>query len=526
MRRTAVIALLVGAVVLTAFLPDLRNALLSYDDRGYILDDPHVRSLSLDTLGWAFTSFHCNYWAPLTWLSYAFDFTAWGPAPWGFHLTNDLLHAANAALFFVAARLLLGARAARQPGVPAASPFVQLAAPALAALAWGLHPLRVESVAWAAERKDVLSAFFGLAALVAWLTHVGRAGGPDAPPAWRSACWWRALALYACSMGSKAMMLTLPFALLGLDAWPLGRIRAVPLRRLLLEKVPLLAVAVGGSIVTASAMAVTSKSFAEIAPADRLLTAFKALVAYPGLTLLPVGVSPVYFHPVSVPLDAAAVLSVAAVLGVTAACWLLRDRWPAAGVAWALYVLTVFPVLGLTQNGNQELAGRFSYVPTLPLFLAAAVGLALGWERLAARPAARWAATLAVAALLVAEVRGTAAEIAHWRDDVTFWTRVIDTQPRRFGLPYSQRALFLTERGEYARALADVDVGLEIASAKRFERLHEVVAQRARLLAQMGRREEALAGLDRAAGLAPPELAPMYRAERDELARTSGSSAR
>ncbi len=240
-------ASLAALLAFAAFWPALDGAFLGWDDAGYVVDNPGVHALSWETVRWAFTEYCCNYWAPLTWLSLALDHALWGLEPWGFHLTNVLLHALNAALLVLVAHRLLVAAAGPARDAP---PGWALPGAVLAAAAWAVHPLRVESVAWIAERKDVLSAALGLLAILAWLRHAAPPTPRPAGPWWaflRSPAYLAALALFALSMLAKPGLVALPVALLVLDWFPLRR--AAPGRRvaLLLEKVPLLVLALGAA---------------------------------------------------------------------------------------------------------------------------------------------------------------------------------------------------------------------------------------------------------------------------------------
>jgi hypothetical protein len=509
----------VVAIVFACFTPALRNRLLAWDDAGYILEDAHIRSLSWDTVRWAFTEFHCNYWAPLTWLSYALDHAIWGFEPIGYHLTNVLLHALSAGLFFLVSLRLLERRAGEVDAGPGLDPALAVSCAALAALLFGLHPLRVESVAWAAERKDVLSMALGLGAVLAWLAHArgdGPAGEGDASGGLR---WTRAyalaLVLLALSLLAKAAFVTLPFALLVLDWYPLRRLGRERRREALLEKVPMLLLAAAAAAVTSRAMAPTSKSLAEIDLGTRVLTAFTSIARYLRLTILPIGISPLYPHPGHATLGLAQALSIALVAGITA--WAVHGvrRRPAVLAAWLLFLGTLFPVLGLTQNWNQELAARFTYVPSLALSLLAALGVAAVLGRPGLPPAWRRLGGLAVALLLALLSLGTVKEIAVWRDDLALWSRVIELEPHVFGYPYARRADARERAGDLRGALADVDEALAIAARKRFATIHEVYAQRARLRSAAGDREGAAADLRAALEASPEALRARYAAERD-----------
>ncbi len=488
---------LVAVVVFAAFLPALQGGFLSWDDAGYVVENAHIRALSWDTAWWALTEFCCNYWAPLTWLSLAADHAVWGLEPYGFHLTNNLLHALNAGLFLLVAERLVERAAGKAAALPAAL---------VAALAWGLHPLRVESVAWIAERKDVLSATFGLLAVLAWLRHAEAEAAHPAADGWaflRRPAYLASLLLYGLSLLAKAALVPLPVALLVIDWYPLRRLGASGRRRVLAEKVPYLALAAAAALLTMAAMAPTQRTLAEIDLWSRVLVAFGALSTYLRLTLLPLDINPVYFHPNAVSLTPAVAAAVAVVLLVSSAALWAARRWPAALASWAFFLVTIAPVIGLTQNGKQELAPRFTYVPGMALALLLGAGFGWLWSRLgrSGRAAAGAVAVLALAALVAVTTRDT----GHWRDDLTLWTRVLELDPR-FGLSYAQRSAALEDRGRIAEALSDLDRALSIAQSKGFSGAPQLRWRRAWLLERLGREQEAAAERAKATvPLPPPE---------------------
>jgi protein O-mannosyl-transferase len=529
-RAEAVVAASIGLVTLLAFLPALRNGFLAWDDAGYVTENVHIRTLSAGTVGWAFSEFHCNYWAPFTWLSLAVDHALWGLDPAGFHLTNVVLHAANAALVVLLALRLLsrpggmdaatGAeRSARRPDL--------LAAAAFAALLFSVHPLRVESVAWVTERKDVLSLFFGLLAALAYLAHArsreSENPGGDRGCTWPAgAAYFVSLSFYAASLLSKSVLVTLPAVLLVLDWFPLARHRVRGWKPLLLEKIPYVALAGVTAVVTAAAHRPQTKSLAEIDLRTRVLVAFESLAAYLRLTILPLDVSPVYMHSGNVrEITPTHVTSIVMVLAITVWCaWNARRR-PAFAAAWAVFVVTIGPVLGLLQNGPQSMAGRFTYVPSIAAAVVAGAGF-LALRRGAAR-SGRGALVLGVftATVLACQAALTVRDISFWRDDVALWTRSIELRPNASGRQYFNRALGYRARGEWALALSDFDRAYAIAAAKGYRDAHEIIAGRARVLRDMGDARGAIAEFERATAAAPPEHARTYRWELAELRRTT-----
>jgi tetratricopeptide (TPR) repeat protein len=409
---------LIGAIVPAVFFPALGGGFV-YDDFENFEGNEGFRGFGPEQLRWMFTS-HKGHYIPLTWLTHALDYTIWGLYPWGYHLTNVLLHAGNAALFYAVLRLLLAGRVRDERW----GAFV-------GALLFALHPLRVESVAWATARRDVLSAFFVLGCVWAYLR-----GGR-----WRA---WAPL-LFAASLLSKTQSLALPLVLLVLDAWPLGRFG----RRALLEKVPWLAL-------TAAAVAVTYVTTRDIGALftaqeygwrDRLLQPGFRLLFYVGKTLWPTELGPLYFFEGSAGAIYPACL--AAAPAVTAAAWALRRRAPWLAAAWFSYVFLIAPVAGLVQAGPHYAAERYTYVACLPwaaLAAAAAGRFDPRGEPLAALVAVGAAAALAVLTWL---------QIPVWHDELSLWTRAVRMKENPFACRSLAVAYWSLGRRAEARACFD-----------------------------------------------------------------------
>ncbi len=390
---------------------------LNFDDGRYVTDNPHVRAgLKWSTLVWALTSTRDVNWHPLTWLSHALDCQLFGMNPAGPHFVNVLLHALNAVLFF-----LLLARATKRT-----------AASFLAAALFALHPLNVESVAWIAERKNVLSAlFFFLAA--------GAYGWYAVKPGWKR--YLAVAALFACGLASKPMLVTFPFVLLLLDYWPLCRIEGYTapgalnvsrarLPALVLEKLLLLLLSIGDSALTVVAQqtggALTPDS--RFSFPVRLENAIYSYADYVWKAFWPAHLAAYYPHP-GASLEhwklLLAVLFLAAVS--TLALRLRSSRYLLAG--WLFFLGTLVPVIGLVQVGNQAMADRYAYIPLLGVFVMVVWGasdlassLRLDWEALAAVSAC------ALLALSLASYR----QIGYWKNDSTLWSHALAVTSNNF----------------------------------------------------------------------------------------------
>jgi hypothetical protein len=400
-------ALVVAAVVAAVFVPALGNGFVNWDDEVNITSNPHFRGFDASRIWWMLTTPVLGQYIPVTWLSLAVDHALWGLEPRGYHATNVFLHAVNAALVFILARRLLGA--------------LPLSASVVAALAFGLHPLRVESVAWVTERRDVLSVCLALLAVLAWLAASAREGGVRRR--WLAA----SLAAYAASLLSKQLTMTLPLVLVILDVYPLRR-------RAWLEKVPYAGLGALGALVALLAIRTASVTAWEQygLPARLAMTVF-SLAFYLSRTLVPLGLSPLYELPATVdPLAAPFLLSVVVVVALTAAAVGLRRRAPWFTAAWAAYVVMLGPVSGLVHAGLQLAHDRYSYLACLPWALLAGAGFGAlqdAWRARRLTPPVAAAATAAAVAVMAAWGYLTVAQVPVWRDSLALWGTAVALDP-------------------------------------------------------------------------------------------------
>lgn len=517
--------LMAGMLCLLVYLPALTCGFINFDDPFYVTKNPLIMHLDSGLLARVFTKPYLGGWIPLTHLSMALDRALWHENPFGYHLTNILLHAANTALVVLIADRLCRKKFAAAVA-PAAPNWLYPLMLVLAGLLFGIHPLRVESVAWAAERKDVLSMFFGMWAVVVYLRRSAHAQGAGALGFLRERRYWLVVLLYTLSLLAKATLVTLPVALLVVDHCPLGRWRREGKAVVILEKLPLLALAVAAALITANAMAISSRSLAEIGLSSRLLVAAGAIARYLQLTVVPAGISPVYFHPGNVTLGAGYSLALGVVVSLSVAAVATSRRWPAALAAWSVFLLALAPVSGVFQNGPQELAARFTYFPSMALWvLAAGGGLSL-WSRLPPKGAGRRILPLALALPLGSLAAVTVRDVGFWRDDVTMWSRVIDLAPHRFGKAYFERAFSLAASGRNAEALADASEALAIAERKGYRQIHENHAQVAEILGSLGDVTGAIDAYGRAIEASGEPWREQYRWERARLLDVAGQRRR
>lgn len=382
---------------------------VNYDDPDYVTANKMVRAgLTPGGIIWAFTHFYAGNWHPLTWISHMLDCQIFGEHAGWHHLVNVLLHAANAVLLFILLERLTGARWRS----------------ALVAALFALHPLHVESVAWIAERKDVLSTFFGLLSLLAYVesskfqVSVSRK-------------WFlRALVFFALSLLSKPMLVTLPFVMLLLDFWPLQRVENIGWRtffkasfgKLALEKWPWFALSLASSVITF----IAQKSGGAVASVEglpfsiRLANAIVAYLDYIIKTLWPFHLT--VFYPLAHTQPANWVILAAVFLAVIpiGAVMSLRRR-PYFFVGWFWFLGTLVPVIGLVQVGSQAMADRYTYVPHIGLFIAAVWGLAEGFNRLKLSPVAAVVGTV----VLIFFASVTIYQLQYWRDSFALFNHAL-----------------------------------------------------------------------------------------------------
>jgi tetratricopeptide (TPR) repeat protein len=508
---------LVCVTVFICFLPDLRNDLLDWDDSGYIVENTHIYSLSFATVKWAFTSFYLNYWAPLTWLSLAVDHAIWGNNPLGYHLVNIVLHSLNAGIFFLISLALLSVyEKSTNDRLPALSPYHVMYCSLLASLFFGVHPLRVESVAWATERKDVLALAFGLFAILFYLRYAALPAGRRC----MSCDYWLSLVFFFLSLCCKSLMISLPVVLLVLDWFPLGRSRSLALPRILLEKLPYFLLSCGAAMLTVMAQL---QAIEPINGYTRMLNGFRSIVAYLWLTVWPFGVSPFYVHPSSIqglPLEYA--FSISLFLVITFICFLLLKRRPVFMAVWLIYLVCLLPFLGFTQQvGAQAMAGRFTYLAGLPLALLLAVGTRTLYLRCSFMNHAVIVLGMVVVFILLANAFLTVREINFWKDDVTLWTRVIEQSPNT-GRAYFQRSNAYRLKRDYPKSLADITHAISIAKNKRYGSMHELYWARAVIYAALGEYNHAIADYSRALETATATSRSMILFEMQMVYQKSG----
>jgi len=461
-KRLLIISLLLIIAASAAFWQVTQCDFINFDDPLHVTDNRHVQDgLTAEGILWAFTTGHASNWHPLTWISHTVDVELFGLQPAGHHLTNLLFHLASTLLLFLVLNRMTQA----------------IWQSAFVAALFALHPLRVESVAWVAERKDVLSTFFWMLTMGVYVSYIARPGLS------------RYLALLLCftlGLMAKPMLVTLPLVLLLLDYWPLGRLKQQPpqeplsednsrtppvgapvrpaghwplLRALLIEKIPLFALAALSSIVTylAQSHGGAVRSFQALPPGARVANAFVSYSAYLVKMLWPTNLAVFYPHPGWWPLWQV-LGSVALLIAITVLVIKGARKRPYAAVGWLWYVGTLLPVIGIVQVGGHAMADRFTYIPLVGLFIIVAWSVP---ELLEKWPYRKEALMTLSAVCLLCLFLVTWRQVGYWRNNITLYDHALEVADRNSPI-HNNRGVAYTNLANYTQAIADFNRAIEI----------------------------------------------------------------
>jgi hypothetical protein len=483
------VAFLAGTVCLIVFVRAVFCDFVNFDDQESILENVVIRSLDSNLITGAFSTSMFGLWMPLTWLSYAVDFHFWGFNPLGYHLTNIVLHAVNTGLVVLVADRVLQSKEARSEGLlyPALLLF--------AALLWGIHPLRAESVVWVTERKDVLNGLFALSSILAYLHYAERIESG----ALARRFYLISLALFACSLMAKPVTVVLPVMLLVLDWYPLGRAQRNHIASLLVEKLPFFLFSVALSVLTL-VTAVDKDMLVKVerlSIGERFLVAGNALFEYVRLLVVPVGILPLHSLPYPIP-DMYLATSVISLL-VVCCCVYCARRMTAVPAVYLLFLLPLLPVLGFLQNGQQAFAVRYTYLPHSAVSIAVAAILLKSCRASGGNRVRYVVGTLVVILLILAGM--TQQQIGIWNNSGALWTRVIEHQP--VSLAYKSRGAYYLLSGRYADAVPDFTAAMETAVGQEKLEIFNLLAGRGMALGSLGRFDESIRDFSAAIDLFP-----------------------
>jgi tetratricopeptide (TPR) repeat protein len=521
-RTEILVGLLLVTATLLAYWPALFNDFVYYDDHVYVTENPQVKEgLTDSTIRWALTSgyfdsiphrFYAANWHPLTWLSLQLDSQLYRSKAWGFHLTSILLHIANAVLLFAALRQMTKAI---WPSAFVAALFAE-------------HPLHVESVAWVAERKDVLSTFFWMLTLLAYGHYASK------PSRGRLAV---VVGVFALGLTAKPMLVTLPFVLLLLDYWPLGRfgldktaahgsgkrttvqttktwLRLIPPRSLVREKMPLFILSAVSCVVTLIAQSSGGAviSLEHLPVQERLANALNAWVVYIGKMCWPQGLSVFYPYDHSISLYWHALVAGVVLVGLSVFAYRQLERRPYIAVGWLWYVGTLIPVIGLVQVGDQAYADRYTYIPLIGLFLMLAWGipdLLAGW-RLQEIVLTSLGITLVLSCVLYSWL-----QVHYWQDDLTLWAHALEVNPEN-AVAHNNLAIDLSKLGNLEDSLGHFDAAVRIdpryvgARENRQKAQAQIYFSRATSLSAKGDLDGAISSFQALLRLVPDDVVAHY----------------
>ena len=451
---TIAVCLFLALAVWAVFGQIRHHGFVNYDDDRYVYENPAIaHGLSWNGFVWAFTRTLGDNWHPLTTLSHMLDCQLYGLHPGGHHLTSVLLHAVTAILLFLVLRKMTGA-------------FWRCA---FVAAVFAIHPLRVESVAWISERKDVLSGLFFMLTLWAYACCVQKQEVIRNPPvsSFQSPSYWFALLFFSLGLMSKPMLVTLPFVLLLLDCWPLQRLtigsRLSPLdlrlgSRLVLEKIPFFGLTAAACMATLWAQQGAISSFEKIGLPTRIGNALITYAAYLGQMLYPVRLAVFYPYPINNLLVWKVFLSALVLSAVSVWVMAVRRRHPCLLVGWLWYLGMLVPVIGLVQVGGQARADRYTYLPQIGL------GILLAWGMAELCGSWRYRRALlgsAGAVILGGLLAGAYIQTGYWKDSISLWTNTLACTSDNY-IAHHVLGDTLAEQGKYGEAAKHYEQALQL----------------------------------------------------------------
>ena len=468
MSRPSTVCLLLVVVTLAVYGQVAWCGFASYDDNEYVRENGWVQTgLTWDSVWWALTTNHAANWHPLTWLSLMLDREWFGASPAGSHLVNLLFHAANSALLFLLLRQATGAhwRSAAVAGL------------------FALHSLHVESVAWIAERKDVLSAFLGLLALLFFVRHAQQQNarseenpaGEKRTVSLPSAAYLWSLLFFALGLLSKPMLVTWPFVLLLLDWWPLERISPFGFHvsgsstrkfsQLVREKIPFFALSLLSCVVTFIVQRKDGAmgTFTGFPVTARIENAFVSYARYLAKTIWPFDLAVIYPHPEHWPWPTVT-LSACLILGLSALMLWHGRKWPFLVVGWFWFLGTLVPVIGLVQVGMQAMADRYTYLPLIGVFILFAWGVSEITARWQTTRSARIIIGVMTSLVLVACAARTADQLRHWRNGETLARHALAVTKANY-VAYGILGTYLSDNGRLADAIENYRRAVQIRPA-------------------------------------------------------------
>jgi lipoprotein NlpI len=507
------LAVLVSLITFVVYLSSLHHEFVEWDDAQYVVENLHIRSIDIAFFKWAFADFHAGNWHPLTWISHAIDYAIWGLNPLGHHLTSIILHAVNA--FIVVLLIINLLNVLKETTITEElSEFLDermiLITGGVTGLLFGLHPLHVESVAWVAERKDLLCALFVLLSTTLYTKYVSSIYNESAQEIsslrFFNKQYLIAFVFFIFALLSKPMAVTLPFVLLILDWYPFKRIQSLKtFRSAFIEKIPLIALSLISSVLTVLAQRTGGAlvSMESIPFSTRVLVGARSLIAYLWKMIWPLNLIPFYPYPTHVSLLSLEYLStIFFVIGITIICVVSAKKQRLWLSVWSYYVMTLIPVIGIVQVGRQAMADRYTYLPSLGPFLI--MGLGVAWVSRKVSTLPRWGLIIkplgAIIAIFVFVFMSylTFRQIGIWNNSIRLWSYVIGKHPERVHLVYYFRGLAYLNTDQVDKAIEDFDTA--IALDPYFD---DAFLNRGSAFEKIGKFDKAIENFDKAIALRP-----------------------
>lgn len=455
-RKTSVsiIALLPALITFIVFLSSLQNGFVNWDDDLYVYENQGIRTLDLSFFIWSFTANVGSLWHPITLFSLALDYAIWGINPLGCHLTNIFFHALNTSLVFILVnKIVKGYDLCRSNKRALVTGFVT-------SLLFGIHPLHVESVVWISERKDVLSAFFFLLSLLAYLKY---ATSIDFK---RTISYIVCLTLYILALMSKPMVVTFPLVLLLLDFYPLKRLLATGerIKSVFMEKVPFFGLSILSSAITIWIHHSIGglKTFETLPFIMRILTAIRSYIFYLIKIVFPFNLAPLYPYPAKIDfLNLEYLVYFISFTAILYFIWLLRKSKIFLAILF-YYAITLLPVIGLIQAGEQAAADRYTYLPSLSPFLLIGLGIGYLFERYSEK---RYGILIVITSLFLLSgmlINRTLTQITIWHDSITLWSHEIKIFPNAVDKAYFNLGAAYNSIGDYSKSINSYDIGIKL----------------------------------------------------------------
>jgi Tfp pilus assembly protein PilF len=511
------VALIAVAVYLTALQNDF---IAEWDDGEYVLNNPYIRSINLAFLRWAFFDFYASNWHPLTWISHAVDYAIWGLNPLGHHMTNVVLHAINTllvVLLIIRLQEVLKETTIRSGISSFLNESTILITGGVTGLLFGLHPVHVESVAWVAERKDLLCSLFFLLSIITY-TQYARGINKEivqdkTPLPLAHKHYLLSLGFFILALMSKPMAVSLPAVMLVFDWYPLKRIRSLKtFRTAFVEKLPFIALSLISSILTILAQKTKEaiSSMEAVTLSTRLLVAAKSLVAYLWKMAVPLNLIPFYPYPKNISLASLEYfLAIVLVVGIGIICAVTARKQKLWLSVYSYYVITLLPVLGIVQVGSQSMADRYTYLPGLGPFFIIALGAAWGLNRVNSLPRSRMIVTIACVASLIFLFASmaylTLKQVGIWKNGFYLWTYVIEKEPEKVSIAYTNLGAAFANREQLNKAIENFDKAIALNPND-----YLAYSNRGAAFEKMGRLDKAIESYDRAVTLNPNDFTAYY----------------